>query len=199
MTALSAVLPRNVVQNITKRNELFPGLHGTEQQLRALWALIMGGRSYIWLDLDCETTLHVPSSLPEWARKVQLKLTPKTRKKTKNHEAHVKFTMEVFTHKWWPELSTTPGKSNVLRNHPGIHRKVLLDQPEPERLTAFRQMLVDFSSWYGTLRLCDEDGRHALYCGQRAFPGSTKCAACVLRAGFRSKRTERRAKRQKLE
>ena len=63
MTALSIVLPPSVVQNIKESNALFPGIHGTQQQLRAVWEnLTEDGRTVV-VDDNLDTGLQMPAAV----------------------------------------------------------------------------------------------------------------------------------------
>ena len=89
MTALSTVLPRGVVEKITKSNELFPGLHGTQQQLRALWNAITEDGQVFVADDDLDSGLQMPESVPEERRKIRVWIYSRHWKKTKKRKATV--------------------------------------------------------------------------------------------------------------
>ena len=205
MTALSAVLPRSVVQNITKNNKLFPGVHGTQEQLRALWKEVTEDGRIVVVDDNFDTGLQIPETVPRFNRKIKVWIAVRWCKKTKKRKETVLLEMKV-EHRLWYEPSVGRRRSryfSVLSRKPYIFREVQVEQSEKTRLAAFRQVLIDFSRWYSTLRLCStplsDTTRRAFFCGGRAMPGSAMCTGCVLKRGFQAKRSESRAKRQRLE
>ena len=95
MTALSAVLPRSVVQNITKNNALFPGVHGTQEQLRALWEEVTEGGRIVVVDDNFDTGLQIPETVLRFNRKIQIRITVRWFKKTKKRKETVLLEMKV--------------------------------------------------------------------------------------------------------
>ena len=199
MTALSTFLPPSVVQNITESNALFPGMHGTQQQLRAVWENMTEDGRIVVVDDNMDTGLQIPETVPRFNQRIQVCIAVRWFKKTKKRKETVLLEMKVKNNPWYHQ----PHYFSVLSRKPRISREVQVEQSEKKRLEAFRQVLIDFSRWYSTLRLCStpvsDTTRRAFFCGGRAMPGSAMCTGCVLKRGFQAKRSESRAKRQRLE
>ena len=101
MTALSTVFPRGVVEKITKSNELFPGLHGTQEQLRALWdAMMTEDGQVVVADDNLDSGLQMPEGVPQVHREIHVWLGTRRNKKTKRREAKVVFEMKVVNNTW---------------------------------------------------------------------------------------------------
>ena len=95
MTALSVVLPRSVVQNITQNNALFPWVHGTQEQLLALWEEMTEDGRIVVVDDNFDTGLQIPETVPRFNRKIQIRITVRWFKKTKKRKETVLLEMKV--------------------------------------------------------------------------------------------------------